>query len=151
LRALERHIHGGRVLDVGTGSGILAEASRLTGASLVLACDIDDEATHIARANVNSSSIRLFTGSVRSVKSGSVDAVIANLNAASIQAMAGDLRRVVAGGGLIILSGFRTEEQDRVASAMGVALHDRLEQSGWCCLIFSTREVSGSPNERHCA
>src|SRR5438552_5897074 len=63
------------VLDVGTGSGILAIASRLLGAARVFACDIDPVAAQVARANIArnaGSDVSTFCGSLDAVKSGSV-------------------------------------------------------------------------------
>ena len=67
MQALERWVEPRHnVLDVGTGSGILAIASRLLGAKPVFACDIDAVAAHIARANIERNSendVYTFCGS----------------------------------------------------------------------------------------
>jgi ribosomal protein L11 methyltransferase len=137
LRALEQHARNRRVLDVGTGSGILAEGALLAGASTVFACDIDHQATLIARNNVAASGVLLFTGSVRSARTASVDTVVANLNAATIQTMSSDLRRVVRPHGRMILAGFREDEEKRIASLIQLETMARLEQDGWSCLVFA--------------
>jgi ribosomal protein L11 methyltransferase len=137
LQALERYPPGGlTLLDVGTGSGILAEAARLLGA-FPIGCDIEHEATVIARANLGDR-VPLFTGSLRSVREDAVRAVVANLNAATLRSLAVDLKRVVVPGGLLILSGFRNEEADEVADSLRLSAYETLEHEGWACLISSS-------------
>jgi ribosomal protein L11 methyltransferase len=119
------------VLDVGTGSGILADAARLLGAGRVAGCDIDHEATSVAHANLPN--IAFFTGSLRSVRDRSFDVAVANLNAATLQVIARDLRRVAAEA--VIVSGFREEEQEAVVQHLGGGLVRALELDGWACVI----------------
>jgi ribosomal protein L11 methyltransferase len=96
LEAMERVIRpGDRVLDVGTGSGILSVAARMLGAATVVACDIDPQAARLGP---------FFIGSVDAVRSAAFDVVVANIS----EIVVGDLRpefdRVAHRG---ILSGFR--------------------------------------------
>src|SRR5215471_5733540 len=68
MEALERWVEANHVvLDVGTGSGILALASRLLGARRVIACDIDPVAIHVTNSNIernNERDVLSFCGSV---------------------------------------------------------------------------------------
>jgi len=128
LEALEQQVTPGvSVLDVGTGSGILAEAALLLGARFVAGCDIDHDATLVAHANLPE--LPLFTGSLRSVKTGAFDMVVANLNAATIQNISADLARVATGP--IILSGFRENEQVLTPRE----IQDELELDDWSCIV----------------
>src|ERR1035438_6371461 len=98
LEALEEFVKpGSRVLDVGTGSGILAQAATLLGAAAVYACDTDPVALEIAR--------RGFAGSVDAVATASVDLVVANINPETIVRLAPDLVRVLRPGGVLLASG----------------------------------------------
>jgi ribosomal protein L11 methyltransferase len=131
LMALERTLRpGSAVLDVGTGSGILAEGARLLGAQRVIGCDIDHAATEVAHRNVPE--VAFFTGSLRSVRPGTFDVAVANLNAATISMVVRDLRSVAI---TVIVGGFREEESPRVAQSLGRSVKENLELDGWACLI----------------
>ena len=135
LAAMEKHIRSGhRVMDVGTGSGILADAARLLGASPVFGCDIEHESTRVAHANVGDG-VGLFTGSARSVRNKAVDWAVCNLNAATLKALAPELRRATRRG--LILSGFREEEAARVAKQFETTVTDEFDLEGYACLVLS--------------
>lgn len=98
LAAMERHIRpGDRVLDVGSGSGILSIAAKMLGAGVVVACDIDPEAAR---------PVPFFQGSVDAVRSGAFDVVVANISEDVIGEMLPDFERVAP---LRILSGFQDD------------------------------------------
>jgi ribosomal protein L11 methyltransferase len=131
LLAMEKRLQSGMsVLDIGTGSGILADAALLLGAGHVVGCDIDAEAAAIARRNVPCASI--VAGSLRSLRQGRFDLAVGNLNAATIDALARDLR---AAAPTLIVSGFREDEAQRVEQSLGRAVRETLELDGWACLI----------------
>jgi ribosomal protein L11 methylase PrmA len=99
LEALERLVRpGDRVLDVGSGSGILSIAAKLLGAATVVACDIDPEAAK---------PVPFFVGSIDAVRSRSFDVVVANINDDVLGPMRADFERVAARR---ILSGFQDDE-----------------------------------------
>lgn len=111
LEALEESLQPGMaVLDVGTGSGILAKAAGLLGAARVYACDIDPVAIQIAGQG--------FVGSVDAVASGSADLVTANISPEAIIQLAPDLLRVLRPGGVLLASGFEVQDVDRVKAAL---------------------------------
>jgi ribosomal protein L11 methyltransferase len=104
LQAIERYVKpGARVLDVGSGSGILSAATMLMGAASVIGCDIDAEAVRIARERVNPP---MFVGSVDAVRSQWADVIVANIDAATLERIAPELERVRKPVSTLILSGF---------------------------------------------
>jgi ribosomal protein L11 methyltransferase len=135
LIAMEKYVRErDSVLDIGTGSGILAQAALLLGAGRVFGCDIEPEAAAIAQANFQKSGagIGVFAGSLRSVKTDSLMLAVANLNAATLTQIAVDLKRVASRA---IVSGFREDEIDRVKRALGVEAVEVLTRDDWACVF----------------
>ena len=120
---LEEIIQGGEsVIDVGTGSGILAIAAALSGATRVLAIDIDPDAVRVARENVSLNQV----DSVVTVKQGDLlrdvdmesDIVVANIISDIIIRFAGALLRHVRPGGRLICSGIVKQREEEVRHAL---------------------------------
>src|SRR5262245_58110674 len=99
MEALERWVEPSQaVLDIGTGSGILAIASRLLGAREVFGCDIDPVAAQVACANIERNAenqVWTFCGSVDAVRSASVHLVLCNMTADLITALISEIDRVL--------------------------------------------------------
>jgi ribosomal protein L11 methyltransferase len=133
LMAMERHVQpGASLIDVGTGAGILADAGRLLGAKPVFGCDIEHQATMVARNKLDGS-ISLFTGSARSVRSKAVQWAVCNLNVATLKNLSQDLLRI---SDSLILSGFTEDEMDKVAAMFKRAVREQMELDGYGCLVL---------------
>ena len=133
LMAMERHVGpGDRVLDIGTGAGILADGARLLGATPVFGCDIEHEATVVARSKVDAG-ILLFTGSARSVRSDAVDWAVCNLNVPTLGTLKTELTRIARGP---ILSGFQDDEADRVAAMFKRDVREQFDLDGYGCVVL---------------
>ena len=131
LEALEELVTPGiDVLDVGTGSGILAEAARLLGASRVIACDIDEEAVRVAGHG--------FIGSADAVRSGAVDLVVANISPGAIVALAPEFVRVLRASGTLVASGFNLSEVGVVRAAL-TGVRDMRQKGEWAAVV--AREI----------
>ena len=127
MEALERLLKPGmRVLDVGTGSGILARAAKLLGAGKVYACDTDPVAVRIAGDG--------FVGSVDAVAAGSCDLVVANISPEAIIEIAQDLVRVLRSGGVLLASGFELQELEQVKAVLPPAREVR-QKGIWALMI----------------
>jgi ribosomal protein L11 methyltransferase len=127
IEALEEFVKPGTaVLDVGTGSGILAHAARLLGAEHVYACDTDPVAVEIAGDG--------FVGSVDAVASGCVDLVVANISPEAIIRLAPDFGRVLRSGGTLLASGFEINEVEQVRAALPHAREAR-EKGTWALIV----------------
>src|SRR5580704_1768122 len=128
LEAIEQHVRpGDRVVDVGTGSGILAAAAALVGAAHIIGCDVDPEAIQIARERV---SFPMFVGSAGAIRSRSADVVIANIDAATIEELAAEFARIRKPDSTLILTGF--PEWD---APEGFDVKRMLKREEWLCLI----------------
>jgi ribosomal protein L11 methyltransferase len=104
LQAIERYVQPGvRVLDVGSGSGILSDAARLMGAGAVIGCDIDPDAVRIARERIH---VPMFAGSADAVRSEWADVLVANIDAATLERIRPELNRARKPESTLILSGF---------------------------------------------
>jgi ribosomal protein L11 methyltransferase len=124
LEALERHLKPGMtVVDVGTGSGILAEAAVKLGAGPVYANDNDPEAVAVAHENFEKAGVdvALSLGSAGDFPEGLADLILANISPAWISDLASEWVRVLKPGGLAILSGFEAGDIARVSSALEAA------------------------------
>ncbi|MFN2519523.1 MAG: 50S ribosomal protein L11 methyltransferase [Candidatus Limnocylindria bacterium] len=137
------HVEGARVLDVGTGSGILAIAAAKRGAREVLALDTDVIAVRAAgdSAALNGVDMVVALGSA-SAAPGEFDVVIANIVGPVLVAIAADLRRRLATPGTLVLAGITTEAADGVRAAFegtGLALASSDLRGGWISLVFAAR------------
>jgi ribosomal protein L11 methyltransferase len=134
--------HPANLLDVGTGSGILALAALCAGVPRAVAVDTDGEAVRATAANARlnglTSRLTLLQGGPEAV-SGAWPLVVANILAAPLIAMAPTLGRRVGRGGRLIVSGLRASLAPDVEQAYGrvgmrqIRVHTR---DGWSALTL---------------
>ena len=121
LELLERHCQPGiTVGDIGTGSGILAEAAHLLQARTVVACDVDPVAVAVAAKNFSAAArgVHCFIGSADSIAAASLDLVVANITPDWLIRLAPEWQRMARPGGTAILSGIEAHDVDSVTAAL---------------------------------
>lgn len=144
LEALEEHLsRGARVLDIGTGSGILAIAAAKLGASNVLALDTDPLAVKIAKDNVLANGVRgvveVREGSLEMAKGSLFDLIVVNILARTIaelieKGLLDHLKRE----GLLIAAGIMASEEEEARNTLregGLKGLSRLRKGDWVTLI----------------
>lgn len=146
LAALQRaHVRGRSVIDVGTGSGVLAIAASLLGASPVIGIDDDPDAIQSARENLElnpGTRVDLRLGDLRSSVIGAADVVLANLTGTLLIQAAAQLLTLVAPSGRLILSGLMDNEEPSVVAAFTpLAVLDRAQEDEWMCVVMARRAV----------
>lgn len=137
---------GDRVIDIGTGTGILAIAAAHMGAGPVLATDLDAVAVRVAAENVRVNGfegvIDVRCGDLLDVVQESGDVVIANIIADVIIMLAAPVRQRIVDGGLFICSGISAQRLDDVLAALkdaGYRVLEALTQGEWCAVAARKR------------
>jgi ribosomal protein L11 methyltransferase len=159
LEALEARLdraRPGSVLDLGTGSGILAVAAARLGVAAVLAVDADPDAIAAATANAAANGIgdrvRCLLGDVAAVEVGPADLVLANLLTAAHLRLGPRYRALVAPGGTLVLGGILEAEADQVATAVAACGFARAAvrlADGWATLEMAREPVRGAGATLH--
>ena len=130
-------LKGASMIDVGTGSGVLAVAAAKLGAAFVRAIDNDPDAVENARENIAANAVEqvveahvddLTTTTLRPA-----DLVTANLTGTLLARHAVDLARLVRPAGSLIVSGFNVDEKPRVQEALSpsFAISETAEEDDW--------------------
>jgi ribosomal protein L11 methyltransferase len=136
LKALEECVWAGsRVIDVGTGSGILAIAARRLGAATAIGMDIDEASLQAARENflLNNLTPRLVVGSAEAVPDACADVTVANINGTVLLSMLDELLRITRTNGWLILTGFAEEECPALQAYFPDAIVSAINE--WRCLL----------------
>ena len=145
LRLLERVSRplapGWRMLDAGTGSGILALAAARFSAGRVLAIDNDPRAVATARENAarnDIATVRFGLADVQKPINGAFDIVVANLYSELLIAVLPRFRRCLAPNGHLILSGFLRQQEPgltRALRASGFRILETRRRGKWIALL----------------
>jgi ribosomal protein L11 methyltransferase len=133
-------VAGRTVLDVGTGSGVLAIAASLLGASRSVGIDDDADAITAAQENLElnpGAQATLLAADLRATDVGPADIVFANLTGGLLIAAARTLQDFVAPGGVLVMSGLMAvEERDVLAAFPTWTVEQRSAEDEWLCVVL---------------
>lgn len=144
LETLDKIIKDGdTVLDIGCGSGILAIASMLLGATEGFGVDIDELAVKTAKENgkmngLDEPELKFVCGDLADKVTKQYDVVVANIVADIIILFSTQVRAFMKQGAKFIASGIIDTRADEVVNALqnaGLKLVERIEHGGWVCLV----------------
>lgn len=143
IQALERNVQqGDRVIDVGTGSGVLSIAAAMLGAKSVHALDLDEVAVNSARINIKLNKVQdvaqVFQNNLLDGIKGTVDVVVANILAEVIVRFTKDAARVLEKNGHFIASGIILQKKQEVKDSMeeaGFEIVETIQMEDWVALI----------------
>ncbi len=147
LEWLQEHIRGGEeILDVGTGSAILAMAAVKLGANSAVGIEIDPVAVDCAKEYVEQNGlldqIDLVCGTLADLpqeKRESINLVLANLDRQTVLSLGEDLASVAFGGARVLVSGILVEQESEIVgqfSNLGLVCADRRDDEGWVVMQF---------------
>lgn len=143
LEALDEAVKGGeRMLDIGTGSGILAIAALLLGAESAEGVDIDPMCVRTAGENARRNRVndrfKVLVGDLSDKASGQYDIITANIVAAAILSLAPHLPALMKPETLFIASGVIDTKKDEVIAGLekaGLVVTEVREKRGWECIL----------------
>ncbi|MFB3160593.1 50S ribosomal protein L11 methyltransferase [Neobacillus sp. 179-J 1A1 HS] len=144
IQALERTVRpGDRVIDVGTGSGVLSIAAAMLGAEDVRAYDLDEVAVTSARLNIKLNKVSEKVATLQNnlldgVEENSADVVVANILAEVILRFTDDVAHVVKPGGTFIASGIIQQKKDQVKEGLiqsGFEITETILMEDWVAII----------------
>ena len=143
LEVLDERVRGGeRVLDIGTGSGILAIAALKLGAAAAEGVDIDPMCVRTAGENAARNGVEdrltVLVGDLSDKASGVYDLITANIVAAAILSLAPHVPALLAPGAVFIASGIIDTRKEEVLAglrAAGLEPFDVREKRGWVCIV----------------
>ncbi len=147
LEWLQQDLRGGeRIVDVGTGSAILAMAAVKLGANSAIGIEIDPVAVDCAKEYVEQNGlldqIDIVCGTLVDLpqeKRQSIDLVLANLDRQTVLSLAEDLASVASAGARVLVSGILLEQESEIVerlSTLGLACVSRRDEEGWVVIQF---------------
>jgi ribosomal protein L11 methyltransferase len=147
LEWLQKEVHGGEmVVDVGTGSAILAMAAVKLGAASAMGVEIDSVAAECARESILHNALQdridILCGTLADLpqeRRRPADLVLANLDRQTIVELAEQVASFALRGARIMVSGILVEQQPEVIerfSHLGLVCSERIEDEGWVAMKF---------------
>ena len=143
IQLLEAHLEPSQsVLDVGTGSGILAIAAAKLGASPILALEIDEDAVENAEENIAQNHVEdrvsVYAGSIDILDLQRFDCILANIDKQTLKHLVPKLKPYMKPGSKLILSGILTSEKSDMETFLystGFRILEALQEGEWVGLV----------------
>lgn len=136
------NLNGKTILDLGTGTGILAIAAVKAGALKAIAVDRDEQAIRECKTNIKDNGVEggvfVIHGTIDCVREQCVDIALANLEATEIRRNLSALRAVLRKRGILVLGGFMMERKEEVKKWLadeGFQPEDMAVDSGWVLMV----------------
>jgi ribosomal protein L11 methyltransferase len=146
LKLMERHIRVGiSLLDIGTGTGVLAIAGIRLGARSAVAVDVDEWSYRNALENLElngvSDCVRVIQGDITAVPPGAFDMIVANIQLNIIEPILGNMRSHLGADGMMLLSGLLCADEEQILLSLHqnrIGIKDRLTENEWLALACTT-------------
>jgi ribosomal protein L11 methyltransferase len=143
IQSLERTVSpGDRIVDVGTGSGVLSIAAAKLGATKIEALDLDEVAVNVARSNIKLNKVddvvKVRQNNLLDGVEGETDIIVANILAEVILRFVDDAHRLVKKDGYFISSGIIQQKKDDVKEAIlkaGFTIEEIITMEDWVSII----------------
>lgn len=140
MKALEKYMNkGGKVADIGMGSGILSILAKKLGATSVYGCDTDDTVIEVAKENAKKNNVEAtFELSSADKINDKFDFVCANILHFVLAEIMGDLKNLMKTGAMMSLSGILDEKKQMVIDAYekeNLELVEEIHQDQWTSFV----------------
>lgn len=142
LKLMEKYLTPGMsLLDVGTGTGVLAIAGIRLGASSAIGVDMDEWSYRNALENIGANAVddkvRIILGGISSVCDETFDMIVANIQKSVLEPMLGEITRRLSTMGVLILSGLLLQERENMVQALNrsrLGVVEELKENEWIAL-----------------
>ena len=130
------------ILDMGSGTGVLAILCEMKGAEKVLAVDIEPWSVENCRNNAkvnNCTRIEAVLGDIEAINANRFDAIFANINKNILLSHMSDYVKALNSNGFLYLSGFFSSDAQEIkdaAEGLGLSFSSKSEREGWCMLVL---------------
>jgi ribosomal protein L11 methyltransferase len=147
LQLIEKNLKGGeKILDVGSGTGVLGISAVMLGANSSLCIDNDEwcflNGIENVKANGLNNKVEIRLAEISELNEKDFDLIAANINKHILSEIAGEIKKRIKKTGVLILSGLLIVDEDDIAqlfSSFGFELIDKISKDEWCALVLQLK------------